>query len=229
MKLQIALDMLDVVEARAVVRATYRSADIFEIGTPFLKFNGVDAIEEVIDVIEDSTNYKKEIFVDLKSMDVGGYEADFAFKSGATIVSVCGAASIETIKSTIKSARANNGKVVVDMVGVADYVNILPQIEELGIDYLGIHTGIDMQLAGHSVIAGLEYARNVCKTKTPLMVAGGINEKTIKEVVRFNPEVVIVGGYITQSNNKERNAMVIKQAIEEYTKDVEVKNESNKK
>lgn len=205
MKLQLALDMLSTEEAIDMVQTTEKYIDIIEIGTPLIKHEGVKVISTMKSMFPDKT-----LLVDLKSMDVGEYEADFCFENGADIVTVLGVADIDTIKGSMKSAMKHNKKLVVDLINVNDKLDRAKEILKEGDVYLGVHTGIDQQNRGESPFAHL---KELSSLKQPLFVAGGINLENIGEVVSQQPDTVVVGGAISGSINPNFIAKMIKSKI----------------
>lgn len=207
-KLQIALDMLDMKEAMNVLASTSDFVDIIEIGTPFLKYQGINALRLLRKKFPD-----KEIFVDTKTMDVGKYEADFCFAEGADMVSILGAADDETIYSGIESAKENGKKIMVDLIGVKTFFDRAKFLEKLDLDYIGIHSGIDQQKMGKSPLEDLKLLSSVIKK--PLSVAGGIGLNNINAIVMQKPGIVVIGGAITQAKNPGEIARLIWGSINE--------------
>ncbi|WP_456381325.1 3-hexulose-6-phosphate synthase [Hydrogenimonas sp.] len=207
MKLQLAIDVLTSEEALVLAQKTKKYIDIIEIGTPLIKHEGVRLVSLMKALFPE-----KELLVDLKTMDVGEYEADFCFEAGADIVTVLGAADINTIKGAIRSAEKHNKKVLVDMINVRDKVALAKKVKKLGADYVGIHSGIDQQSVGESPLADLKKVSK--KVKIPLVVAGGIDLDTIDEIVKRKPAVIVVGGAITGAKNPKKAAKAIAKRIE---------------
>ena len=202
MRLQLAIDVLTSEEALRLAQETRKYIDIIEIGTPLIKHEGVRLISLMKALFPEKT-----LLVDLKSMDVGEYEADFCFEAGADIVTVLGAADLKTIEGTIRSAKRHHGEVVVDMISVEDKVSRAKAVQKMGADYVGIHSGIDQQNAGHSPLEDLKLLSD--KVDIPLAVAGGINLETLDDIVECDPEIVVVGGAITGAKNPKKMARKI--------------------
>ena len=81
MKLQLALDLVDLNEAQALLAELHDLVDLVEIGTPFLIREGVKAITDI-----KRTYPALEVLADVKIMDAGDYEAKLAYDAGADIV-----------------------------------------------------------------------------------------------------------------------------------------------
>ncbi|MFC1727884.1 3-hexulose-6-phosphate synthase [Nanoarchaeota archaeon] len=203
MKLQLALDVVDLKKALSIANKTKKYIDIIELGTPLIKQNGLGAIKKF-------KKFRKPIFADLKTMDTGAFEASLAFKAGASSVSVCAAAANETVKGLIKEAKKRKKQSVVDLIGVKDAVKRTKQVLKHKPTYIGIHTGIDQQLKGCSVFENLE---KISKLTKNICVAGGINAKTVNKVLKYKPKIIVIGGAITKSKNPGKTAKEIKELI----------------
>ena len=69
-RIQMALDSLDFDATIALADEVAESVDIFEIGTPCIKYNGLRIVEALRERFPNHL-----ILVDLKTMDAGEYEA----------------------------------------------------------------------------------------------------------------------------------------------------------
>jgi len=209
MKLQIALDVIDEKKALGIAKKVSKYVDIIEIGTPLIK-------EEELNLIKKFKKFRKPIVADLKTMDTGSFEAGMAFKAGASITTVCASADDSTIKGAIKASRKYKKKVLVDLIAIKSK-NINKRVKEilkLKPDYICVHTGIDMQNEGKNPLINLKkVSKLVNGKKTKIAVAGGINLKTIDEIKKYNPEIIIVGGAITKAKNPDKIAKELKEAI----------------
>ncbi|MHB8175906.1 MAG: orotidine 5'-phosphate decarboxylase / HUMPS family protein, partial [Thermoleophilia bacterium] len=173
--LQLALDFLDLPRALAVADEAMRGGvDWLEAGTPLIKSEGLEAVRELKRRFPAAT-----IVADLKTMDAGRFEMESAAKAGASIAGVLGAASDATISECIEVGRNYGLQVIVDMIEVADPVLRARQAEELGADFIGIHTAIDQQMRGEAPLDLIQ--RVAAAVSVPLAVAGGINSETAAE------------------------------------------------
>ena len=89
--IQMAIDALDFDASLALAEEVAPYVDIFEIGTPCIKHNGVPLVEELRARFPD-----KLLLVDLKTMDAGEYEATPFYAAGADICTVLGVSGIAT-------------------------------------------------------------------------------------------------------------------------------------
>jgi len=206
-KLQLALDFVDLPRALKVAEeAVAGGADWLEAGTPLIKSEGLMAVRSLRDRWPRHT-----IVADMKTMDAGRAEVEFAAKAGANIVGVLGAASDSTIRECVEAGRNYGAEIIVDMIGVADPVTRAREVEAMGAGYIGIHVAIDEQMAGKTPFDTLR--RVVEAVSIPVAVAGGINSETAAEAVEAGAAVVIVGGAITKATDATEATRRIKHAI----------------
>ena len=207
--LQVALDFVDLPRAIIVAgEAVAGGVDWVEAGTPLIKSEGLRAVRELKATFPDST-----IVADMKTMDAGRTEVEYAAKAGAGVVGVLGAASDSTIRECAEAARNYGCKLIVDMIEVADPVQRALRAEELGADYIGIHTAIDQQMRGE---APFETLRAVAASVSiPVSVAGGINSETAAAAVQAGAAIVVVGGAIIKAADAAAAAAEIRRAVDD--------------
>lgn len=188
--IQLALDSLDVNQTLKLAGLAAPFVDIFEIGTPCIKHNGVGLVKELKQKFPD-----KLILVDLKTMDAGEYEAAPFYAAGADICTVLGVSGLPTIAGVIKAANAHNAEVQVDLINVPDKISCAKESAKLGAQIIGVHTGLDAQAAGHTPFADLQA---IAKLGLPvrISVAGGINLATAPQVAKAGANIVVVGAAI---------------------------------
>ena len=207
--LQVALDFVDLPRALQVAKeAVAGGVDWVEAGTPLIKAEGLNAVRELKAAFPD-----KMIFADLKTMDAGRIEVEYAAKAGAGLVGALGAASDATIKECIEAAHNYGAKLIVDMVEVADPVARAKQAEAWGADYIGIHTAIDQQMRGEAPFATLRAV--AAAVSIPVSAAGGINSETAAAAVAAGAAIVVVGGAIIKATDATAAAAEIRRAIDE--------------
>ncbi len=206
---QVALDFVDLPRAIEVAReAVAGGADWIEAGTPLIKAEGLDAVRALKAEFPGMT-----IVADMKTMDAGRTEVEYAAKAGAGVVGVLGAASDSTIKECAEAARNYGCKLIVDMIEVAEPVARAKRAQELGADYIGIHTAIDQQMRGESPF---ETLRAVAETVViPVSAAGGINSETAAAAVEAGAGIVVVGGAIIKSADAAAATAEIRRAVDE--------------
>ncbi len=208
--LQIALDFVDLDRALKLAKeAVDGGADWLEAGTPLIKSVGLDCIRELRKKFPHHT-----IVADMKTMDVGRIEVESAAKAGADIVAVLGVASDFTIRECIEAGKNYGAKIMVDLLEAPALLKRAKQIEQMGPDYLGLHTSIDEQMQGK---ISFEKLRQLVQevVDIPIAVAGGINSENAAESVKAGASIVIIGGAITKSEDARKATQEIKKAIDQ--------------
>jgi 3-hexulose-6-phosphate synthase len=83
-------------------------------------------------------------------MDAGASEVMKASKVGADIITLLGSTDDSTIKGAVEEAKKHGTKILVDMINVKDLAKRAYEVNGLGVDYICVHTGYDLQVAGES-------------------------------------------------------------------------------
>lgn len=209
MKLQIALDDVTLEQALALLEQVKDDVDIVEVGTPFMMEYGMEPVRRIKERFPGL-----EVLCDTKIMDAGAYEARLAFEAGADYVTVLGVTDDRTIQEVAAEAARNSGKVMADMICVPDLPERIARLEELGVDVIAVHTGVDQQAAGRTPLDDLREMRAHVK-HTAIAVAGGIRLETLDQYLLYRPEILIVGGGIAHAKDPARAAKELAEKIHE--------------
>ena len=188
--IQVALDSLDFGATVALAEEVAPYVDIFEIGTPCIKYNGINLVKAFRAKFPD-----KLILVDLKTMDAGEYEAAPFFAAGANICTVLGVSGPATCRGVLRAAEYHGGAVQVELINVANKAECSCLAAELGAHIVGVHTGLDAQAEGHTPFEDLNgIARLGLNIK--ISVAGGISPSTVQDAVRLGADIIVAGAPI---------------------------------
>jgi len=207
--LQVALDFVELVRAlKLAEEAVDGGADWLEAGTPLIKSVGLDCVRELRKKFPHHT-----IVADMKTMDVGRIEVESAAKAGADIVAVLGVASNSTIMECIQAGGHYGAKIMVDLLEVPEFLKRAKEIEQMGTDYLGLHTSIDEQMQGKISFEKVSLVAQ--EASISVAVAGGINSENASKAVEAGAAIVIVGGAITKSEDAKKATREIKKAIDQ--------------
>ena len=206
--IQMALDSLDFDATVGLATLVAPYVDIFEIGTPCIKHNGINLVRELRARFPD-----KLLLVDLKTMDAGEYEATPFYAAGADIVTVLGVSGLATCQGVIKAANAHGAEAQIDLINVEDKVACARATCEAGAQIMGIHTGLDAQAAGHTPFADLN---DIAALGLPvrISVAGGIKASTVQDVVRAGASIVVVGAAIYGAASPADAAREIRELVD---------------
>lgn len=211
MKLQLALDDIDLASAIQLLGGLSGYIDIIEIGTPMVIEYGMEAVRTMRKHFPD-----REILCDAKIMDGGTIEANAAYRAGADYVTVMGVADNATISAVVSAARQWKRRVVADLLCVGDFQRI-HSLESLGVDMVAVHVGVDQQRSGRTPLQDLISIKSIAQ-RAQVAVAGGISSATLGEYLVHKPDVVVVGGAICNSADPMAEAAGIFNRIHEEEK-----------
>ncbi|MBF6647446.1 MULTISPECIES: 3-hexulose-6-phosphate synthase [unclassified Methylobacter] len=205
--IQMALDSLDFNATIALAEQVAPHVDIFEIGTPCIKHNGINLVKDLRNRFPD-----KLLLVDLKTMDAGEYEATPFYAAGADICTVLGVSGLATCAGVIKAANAHGAEAQIDLINVEDKAGCARATAELGAHIMGVHTGLDAQAAGHTPFGDLnDIARLGLNVR--ISVAGGIKQSTVQDVVKAGASIIVVGAAIYGAPSPAEAAKEIRQLV----------------
>ena len=86
---------------------------------------------------------------------------------------------------------------------------VAKELADMGVDYIGVHTGVDMQKAGRTPLKDLEeLILAVDSAKTA--VAGGVKIDTIDAYAALEAEIIIAGGALCHAENIRQAAIDMK-------------------
>ncbi len=206
--IQMALDSLDFDATVALADQVAPYVDIFEIGTPCIKYNGINLVKEL------RARFPEQLLlVDLKTMDAGEYEANPFYEEGADICTVLGVSGLATIGGVVKAAKANNAEVQVDLINVPDKVDCARASAELGAQIVGVHTGLDAQAAGQTPFGDLQDITSL-GLDVRVSVAGGIKPATVQQVVEAGAGIIVVGAAIYGAPSPAEAAREIRELVD---------------
>ena len=214
--LQIALDFInleDAVRIASIISSNINTPIIYEVGTPLIKAEGRKAISIISKLVQPNIT-----IADTKTMDVGGLEAELAIKSGANALTVLAAASDETIKSAVEKAHNLGGIVVADLIGIRNPLGRVKILEELDVDIVSLHVGIDTQkILGITASDLASLVREVKKFFNGFVaVAGGLMRDNIKPLIDAGADIIVIGSAITKAKDPLREALFILEILNTY-------------
>jgi len=191
--LQVALDILTIKEALDIAKKCL-DADIFEAGTPLIKSEGLKSVTEL------KKNFPDKIIVaDMKTMDVGYLETEMAGNAGADVISILALADDNTIKDAVKAARKLKKDISCDLINVKNPVERAKELQKFGVNCVSLHLGIDQQKKTKFPYPTLNKLSKA--VKIPVAAAGGLTERNVKDVINAGAKIIIVGSFITKSED----------------------------
>jgi 3-hexulose-6-phosphate synthase/6-phospho-3-hexuloisomerase len=206
--LQVALDLLEPDRAVAIAReAVLGGADWVEAGTPLIKSAGMDAVRRLRAEFPD-----REIVADMKVADTGTLEVEMAAKSGASIVCILAMADDEVVREAVRAKHLYGVRIMADLINSPDPVGRALRLEEMGVDIVAAHAGIDQQMVG---LTSVDLVKDLAgRISVPIAVAGGLDADSAAEAVRSGAAIIIVGGNIVKSADVTGSTRRIRRAMD---------------
>jgi len=199
---QISLDLTTMDEALSVARAAMRAgADWLEVGTPLILAEGLHGVRALRKEFPDVP-----IVADLKTMDGAGLEAEMMFRAGANMTVVMGQAHDASIIEQVKMAARYGGKVMCDVMLCPDKPARARQAEEMGVDYIIVHTGYDERnmIKGLSPLDDLVPVLNA--VTIPVQAVGGLTVEQAIETIELGAQIVVFGAPLVISGTEFKPA-----------------------
>lgn len=197
MKIQVAIDRVTTEQAILIIEEVKDSVDIIEIGTSLIKDYGLESVRSIRSAFPTI-----KILADIKTIDEAEYEFRAAYMAGADILTVMGAASIDSIEICQRVAKEYQKEYMIDLLEVSgDKINELKKFKDA---IFCVHLPADKD--------GLGLEELVVKSSRELIdcprlaVAGGVSLKTLSIIKESGFEIAIVGGAITKSENMQKSA-----------------------
>ncbi|TLF39607.1 3-hexulose-6-phosphate synthase [Lacticaseibacillus zeae] len=206
MKLQVAIDRVPLADAVALAQQLDGKVAIIEMGTSLVKDEGLAGFRAMRAAIRTS-----QLLIDLKTIDEGGYEFKQGFAAGADILTVMGAASLATLKTTAAATDAAKKEMMIDLMEVdaakQKAISIFPNA------IYALHHSTDRQdhLDPTATVADFHAAFPQLKR---LAIAGGIDLAGATALAAQGlTEIVIVGSAITKAADPVATAQQFMEAI----------------
>lgn len=214
--IQVALDNPVLEKQIKVVKQLPKSDRIIlEVGTPFLKKYGVESIKQIREVAKE-----KFIVADLKTLDVGKLEVDFAFDATADAVVASGLAATASLDKFILEAQRLGIHAFVDTMEVQNPIEKLISLKQTP-DVVIIHRGIDVEqsAAGDKSPDAQQKQRWALAPKIKelyasqkkasgrdrvlVAVAGGIEPSSAAYALEQGADILIVGRFVASAKDVE--------------------------
>ena len=214
--IQVALDHPALEKQIKVVKELPKSDRIIlEVGTPFLKKYGVESIKQIREAARE-----KFIVADLKTLDVGKLEVDFAFDATADGVVASGLASTASLDKFIMEAQRLGIHAFVDTMEVPNPIEKLGSLMQTP-DVVIIHRAIDVeqsiegdkspdaaQKARWSLVPKIKelytgQRKASGRDRVLVAVAGGIEPSTAAYALEQGADILIVGRFIASAKDVE--------------------------
>ena len=199
---QVSIDVTTRAEALALAQGSVNAGvDWLEVGTPLLLAEGLHAVSRFRREFPDMP-----IVADLKTMDGAGLEAEMMFKAGANMVVVMGQAHDASIIEQVQMARQFEGKVMCDVMLCPDKPGRARRAQELGVDYIIVHTGFDERnmIPGLSPLDDLPAVLDA--VDIPVQAVGGLTIEQAIQTLALGAQIVVFGAPLVISGTEFKAA-----------------------
>lgn len=209
MKLQLTLDHGKYHEMIQVADMMAGHVDIIEVGFPQVVTFGLTLVKELRERHPDVC-----LCVDAKVFHGGTGVTSRCFDAGANIVTVLSGAPDPVIAKMVQKAESYDGKIMCDMAASPRKTGKrTAEVDALGVDYVMVPTGYipeyDYDIDAHQrswfrpKVRPLDLAGVVKRNlhHAGLAIHTGINETNIRDVLALNPDVILVGRGILDTDN----------------------------
>lgn len=204
MKIQLALDRMEINEAIELTRKVEDSIDWIEVGTSLIKEFGMTSVREMKQAFPTKT-----IVADIKTIDNARYEFEKCFEAGADVATVMGVSPQVTIDACMEVAKRYNKIVMIDLLNTTDKQkrDLLKYKEAVFCE----HVSKDQQEELGSSHHGAVKSSNLYDSEMTVAAAGGITFESLDLLRRtLNPSIVIIGSAITKAENPANAAAKFK-------------------
>ncbi|WP_076459836.1 orotidine 5'-phosphate decarboxylase / HUMPS family protein [Limosilactobacillus caccae] len=192
MKLQVAIDRVDLDDAKQIAKQLDPFVDIIEMGTSLVKDYGCYALAK-----EKLGLHHAELLLDTKTIDEGQYEFEKGYEVGADILTVMGAAAMGTLTTTYDVAEKWHRQMFIDLMEVSDAK--LQQITSFPNAIYGLHHAKDSQENFNATDSVAKF-HAVFPNIRRINVAGGIDLHQAAALKKQGlVETVIVGSKIMKA------------------------------
>ncbi|MBU7044344.1 MAG: bifunctional 5,6,7,8-tetrahydromethanopterin hydro-lyase/3-hexulose-6-phosphate synthase [Theionarchaea archaeon] len=198
--LQVALDLTSEEQVKKIIeQLPVRERLLLEAGTPLIKNCGIDIVEKI-------RNMRQESFIiaDLKTLDVGRLEVKMAADATADAVCISGLGPNASIEKSIQEAQRQGIYSIVDFMNVSDIEEKIKSLRYKP-DIALLHRNVDVETAaqerGETVESKWGNLSKIKKIVKLVSVAGGITPQTCTEALEKGADIIVVGRYIIRSHD----------------------------
>lgn len=186
---QVSLDVTTIPEALDMAHAARDAGvDWLEAGTPLILAEGLHGVRALREAFP-----QVPLVADLKTMDGAGLEGEMMFQAGADMVVVMGQAHDASIMAQVEMARRYGRKVMCDVMLCPDKPGRARRAEELGVDYIIVHTGFDERNLEPERTPIEDLASVVDAVSIPVQAVGGLSVEQALHTLEMGAEIVVFG------------------------------------
>ena len=161
---------------------------LIEAGTPYIKREGMRGVRVIRSL------WPHGVVADLKTTDGGEDEVAMVAAAGASAATVMGSCPPETLRQFILACRAHGLDSMIDMLGVADPLDVLRHIH-VAPSAVVLHLGRDEEATRGKTIQYRHVTRIRSKYDVAISAAGGVDLKEARSAI-FNGANIVVANIV---------------------------------
>lgn len=203
MKIQLALDRMEINEAIKLTKKVEASVDWIEVGTSLIKEFGMDSVREMKQAFPTKT-----IVADIKTIDNARYEFEMCFEAGADVATVMGVSPLVTIDACMEVAKRYNKIVMIDLLNTTEQqkMDLMKYKDAVFCEHISKDQQEELGASNHSAVDSSFY-----DPEMTIAAAGGITLDSLDLLRKtLNPSIVIIGSAITKAENPAEAAAKFK-------------------
>ena len=128
------------------------------------------------------------------------------------MVCILATADDEGVREAVRAKHLYGVRIMADLINTPDPIGRARELEEMGVDIIAAHAGIDQQMVG---LSSVDLVKELAgKISVPIAVAGGLDAASAAEAVRSGAGIVIVGGNIVRSGDVTASTGKIRRSID---------------
>lgn len=202
MKLQVAIDRVDLHSAKELIECLKEEADIIEIGTSLIKEFG---IKEFF-----SLTKKACLLGDIKTCDEGAYEFILGFETGFQYLTVMGYSSKATLDICYEITEKYKRNMMIDLLECDNQK--IKEISNYDNAIYCLHTSVDAGKTKNPIDQIRQFKKQFSNIKR-IAIAGGIQREHLHDLNKEGIEIVIMGSAITKSTNVKKACHTCKEEL----------------
>jgi len=126
-------------------------------------------------------------------MDGAGLEAEMMIQAGAEYVVVMSQAHWASVKEMVKVAKSMGAKVMADVLGAPDKPDAAKRMQDLGADWIIVHTGYDERRYVKNVSPLIDLPGVIEAVDIPVQAVGGLTIDQAIESVSMGAGSLVIG------------------------------------
>ena len=203
MKIQLALDRMEINEAIELTRKVEDSVDWIEVGTSLIKEFGMASVRDMKRAFPSKT-----IVADIKTIDNARYEFEMCFEAGADVATVMGVSPLVTIDACMEVAERYNKIVMIDLLNTTEQQKreLMKYKKAVFCEHVSKDQQEELGASNHGTVD-----KNIYGPDMTIAAAGGITLDSLQLLRKtLNPSIVIIGSAITKAENPTEAAAKFK-------------------